>query len=1147
MTEINQIEAEIFQRKVIDNRRLSMTDTVKYLISDSGTQTLRLAVGYFYISGLILIKDEFLQFMNERNGRVQIMMGNQTNRETVNVLDVRTSKEYRDELPHLISVDLDEILSEESFIKQVRQWISEGRIEIKVYTGEANYFHAKSYLFSRSYESSQGKAIVGSSNFSKNGLEGNTELNVLGQDNYFALNEWYSELWESDEVDNFSSELIEIVKSKFPTWKKGRPYKSTWETYYDFAQVYGKPYAEFDEDTDWSKFLYPHQKTGIVDVWDKLNTFGTAVLSDGVGLGKTRTVAGIVKLSLERQANLKTLIIADKKLKVQWTEELAILGISNSEFQYISREKLALSTGKDLERIAEFFDLIVVDEAHLGFKNRGTRAYRNLQLVDQHSQNLGKKIKGLMVTATPWNNSRKDVLNLGSLFLDIESIPSNRHYQQYFLFGNNQRVINKLVTDDIAFSEFWEDLFLQRTRKTYGGKNVNFASRQFPTVEIPYEPRKNKIFTDNFERISNLNFPYMDAIRYINPERNDMSGDRLKLMLLKRADSSWQSYLKSLEGIRKKNTILLNQLDSVANSSNPTSEFKMFLSRKYGLDEYLSKNVGLLTTDVDIDDFSDNSLLSQYQFDSALKKRRYYEKISKQIDDIKPKLARTTISKMKSDAISDDEILNSLINELQSSYEFIDEKFDKVKEKIVLELSRGRKVILISQFSDTAKYYYDKLLDENEISNENLGLITGNDDENRVGRYKETKKEILDRFSPLSKNRQDIFGTIKEINLLVGTDTISTGQNLQDAVVLMNLDLPYNPMVLEQRIGRIDRPRQDLTINEIYIYTFPVYEAIDVELKMSERLGKKMAGVVSDTEFDDIVLPEYTSYLEDAKSKKGEAIRSMLDETVEKTIFQSGLSSEKHSSEFKEANKRLYDLKMSKITRTENPVYNTYSFSGSSCDHSILVGRVYFNDVNGAPIESSDRIFDLDNFENSEIVNAERHLRLASSKTITSTVELSKEEAEILIDQHKERLNQYKTSLVEDYNNSVKTAETNFKGLQNKISESAALKISQSVRDAGSIPLIKSRLQATGLVPKDVKAIADFIRMIDEDSELYQYVKEIDADVDRFWHEFKDYAEVFDFSNLNSSIGVKVKRASNRQASIEKTEIEVLFGNIVVE
>ena len=71
--------------------------------------------------------------------------------------------------------------------------------------------------------------------------------------------------------------------------------------------------------------------------------------------------------------------------------------------------------------------------------------------------------------------------------------------------------------------------------------------------------------------------------------------------------------------------------------------------------------------------------------------------------------------------------------------------------------------------------------------------------------------------------------------------------------------------------------------------------------------------------------------------------------------------------------------------------------------------------------------------------------------------------------------------------------------------------------------------------------------MIDEENELYQYVKEIDADVNRFWHEFEDYAEIFDFANINSSIGSKVVRASNRQASVEKTEIEILFGNIVVE
>ncbi|MCW0996779.1 helicase-related protein [Streptococcus anginosus] len=1145
MVDKKELESQIFQRRVIDNRQVSMTDTVKFLISEDSTQTLRLAVGYFYISGLLLIKDEFTKFMMEHNGSVQVMMGNQTNQETVDVLSAKSSKEYLEELPSLMSDDIDGILEEEDFLKLVRQWINEGRIEVKVYTGEANYFHAKSYLFSQSFSSSQGKAVVGSSNFSKNGLEGNTELNVFGQDNYFALNDWYSELWESDEVESFSAELIEIVKGKFPNWQTGEPYKTVQETYYDFAQIYGKPYAELDENSDWIEHLYPHQRIGVIDIWDKLNTYGTAILADGVGLGKTRTTAGIVKTSLDKNPGLRTLIIADNKLKVQWTEELAILGIDSSKFQYLSREKFALSNGKELEQMAQLFDLVIVDEAHLGFKNRGTRAYRNLQIVDQHAISLGKKIKGLMLTATPWNNSRKDVLNLGSLFLDIDSIPSNRHYQQYFLFGNNQRVINKLVSDDVAFNEFWEDLFLQRTRKTYGGQNVSFAQRQFPTVEIPYEPRKNRIFVDNFERISNLKFPYMDAIRYINPERNDMSGDRLKLMLLKRADSSWRSYLVSLEGIKEKNRVLLEDLDRVKNSSNPTSEFKMMLSRRYNLDDYLSKQIGLLTADVSLEDFEDETLLSQYQLDSKIKKRRYFEKISNQIDSIKPNTAKATIKQMYADAIQDDEVLEQLITELKEAYSLVDEKFTKVEENIVKELEQGRKVILISQFADTAKYYYENLLSSNNILSDNLGLITGNDEDNRIGEYPETKKEILDRFSPLSKNRKDIFGTVKEINLLVGTDTISTGQNLQDAVVLMNLDLPYNPMVLEQRIGRIDRPRQDSSVNNIFVYTFPVYEAIDVELQMSERLGKKMAGVMSDTEFDDIVLPEYTSYLEDVKRDKGKAVQTMLDRTVEKTIYNQGTVSEKHSTDYKEANKRLYDTKNSAIKRTEKPVYPKYSFSKNNSSHTIVVARINYKDANGAAISTEERIFDTSELSNSDITNAESHLRQSKIGGISSTAELSKEKSEILLGNELEKLEKYKQKLVDNFNQSVDTAKSNLQSLQNKTAEKAALEIGNSVKDIKNRSLIMSKLQEAGLVPKDVSKIANVIRMVDEESELFQYVKEIAANVDRFWLDFTDYAELFDFSRLENSVGAKVKRASNRKANIEKTEIEVIIGNIV--
>src|SRR5699024_873228 len=99
-------------------------------------------------------------------------------------------------------------ISDKAFLGKVREWVDAGRIEVKVYTGDANYFHAKSYLFASTLNSDRGTAIVGSSNFSRAGLEGNTELNVLTQDGFFALHNWYNELWLSNkEVTDFSPDL----------------------------------------------------------------------------------------------------------------------------------------------------------------------------------------------------------------------------------------------------------------------------------------------------------------------------------------------------------------------------------------------------------------------------------------------------------------------------------------------------------------------------------------------------------------------------------------------------------------------------------------------------------------------------------------------------------------------------------------------------------------------------------------------------------------------------------------------------------------------------------------------------------------------------------------------------------------------------
>lgn len=388
----------------------------------------------------------------------------------------------------------------------------------------------------------------------------------------------------------------------------------------------------------------------------------------------------------------------------------------------MSREEFALKKKDELDRIAKEYQLIIVDEAHLGFKNRGTQAYRKIQYVDEKATNMGNPIKGLLLTATPWNNSRKDVLNLGGLFLNIDDIPNDRQYKQYFLYGNTARVINKLEGDDDAFNEFWEDLFLQRTRKTYGGKNVSFAKRNFPIVEVPYEPRKNKLFSDNFDRITELRFPYMDPIKYVVKDRNEIGGDRLKLLLLKRADSSWQAYLDSLKSIVDKTNQFLQSLDSLQYSENPLGKFKAFLSRTYKLDEYLEKQVGLLQVPEISDDLDEEDIMGRFNLDSQIKKRRYYDRIIGQIENIKWKDVKSKINQMISEAKFDVAILKTLISEIEQSYAKRDEKFEKVREIVLKELARGRKVILVSQFKITAQYYYSKLLDDNEIDSSRMGF-----------------------------------------------------------------------------------------------------------------------------------------------------------------------------------------------------------------------------------------------------------------------------------------------------------------------------------------------------------------------------------------------------------------------------------------
>lgn len=812
-----------------------------------------------------------------------------------------------------------------------------------------------------------------------------------------------------------------------------------------------------DTNKEWVKSLFPHQRSGIVSVKEKLDSLNTAVLSDGVGLGKTRTAAGVIRQYLETESINRILIIADNKLKDQWHDELQAVGIKTNEYEYISRQQLV---NMDYSQLKDNnYTLIVIDEAHLGFKNNNTEAYKKVLYMRQNNP----KVKGLLLTATPWNNAREDVINLGSLFLKVDAIPNDRRYKQYFLLSPNKltnKIVKHLANDDAAFKEFWSDIYLQRTRKTYGGKGTRFPHRNFPSVDIPYEPRKNEIFSNNFDIISDLKFPYQDPIKYIDNSKEELGAKQLKMMLLKRADSSWKAYATSLQHIvdklEKLNEAYLKPM-SYLKGKELLRHYQSFLGTTYGVIEYEDK-VNLLFKDLEPAEEQD---VSEQTIKSQLRKQKYIENLKAQIDGLTNKKAKTAIEKMTADCNSDLSTLKMLIDNLNKAYSKVDEKVDEVIECIDQERAKGHKIILVSQFADTVEYYYDKLYTHYNKPQLKypMGMITGasnvNDKSTKIkpksskkpkmppvllNKNPSTKKDVLNHFSPQSKGAIELIENNDQIDLVVATDTISTGQNLQDAVTLMNIDLPYNPMTLEQRIGRIDRPLPKSDNNDqIYIYTFPIYQSINSQLKMMKRLGNKMEGVLNDTEFDNVVLPQYEDYLKDIKEKKQNAVKTMLDKTDNQMINHSDFSSEKHSEAYQQANKRMYDFKANQLTPLKNPLVPGYSFSNGKEDHSIAIVEIKYYDVNGSYLEKENILVDVNDSKKVEIIDAEKNLNGEITFDVHNTNTLPQSEALTAVEEAKNKIYTVIKQQVAKYNKQHEFFAKNIDSTKNKTSVKAAV------------------------------------------------------------------------------------------------------------
>lgn len=581
--------------------------------------------------------------------------------------------------------------------------------------------------------------------------------------------------------------------------------------------------------------LYSFQKDASLAIIHKLEKFNGCILADSVGLGKTFTALSVIKYYENRNKNV--LVLCPKKLSDNWMDYKGNYlnnPLINDRLRYdvlfhtdLSRET-GCTNGIDLSRINwGNYDLVVIDESH-NFRNgslvttdeNGLEHYNRYATLMNNVIKSGVKTKVLMLSATPVNNRFVDLKN--QLQLAYEGIEDDLNQKLKtqkplsVIFNNAQRAFNfwsklppeertteRLLSElDFDFFEVLDSVTIARSRKHiekyYNMEEIGkFPTRLLPINQSPALTNDKNVqvsYEDIFKALDQLNLSIYTPSKYIFPSRlakyEAKYGKRGKMgislagrefglkqlmavNLLKRLESSVHSF-------RITTAKILNQIEKAINAVNNHRSNKLkdiFDSDFSGeFDEELSDLI---------------SAGGKYQIDFN--------------DMDYPSWLR--------DLEEDKEVLESLLLSIQDITPDKDEKLQTLKRVIEQKIKRpinqgNKKVLIFTAFADTAEYLYEHI---STFAKSALGLdsavITGSTDgKTTVDKLQANFNTVLTCFSPVSKARNKLNNIPEgDIDILIGTDCISEGQNLQDCDYLVNFDIHWNPVRIVQRFGRIDR------------------------------------------------------------------------------------------------------------------------------------------------------------------------------------------------------------------------------------------------------------------------------------------------------------------------------------------------------
>ena len=749
---------------------------------------------------------------------------------------------------------------DERTLRQLLKQLKSGRVVVKLFL--EYQLHAKLYLAYTEDSLTDKVALLGSSNFTFSGLQGQGELNVdvLEQDAAKKLARWFDQRWNSRWCIDITKELIEVLENSWARETTLPPYHIYMKMAYHLSQEARSGISEFKLPREFQRELLDFQQKAVLIAAQHLNKRNGVMVGDVVGLGKTITACAIAKI-MEEDLMMNTLILCPKNLVEMWGEYVERYGLHAKVLSH----SMILSDLPSLKR----YRLVVIDESH-NFRNSENKTYKAVKAYIEENDS-----KVILLSATPYNKSYEDLASQLKLFIpeDLDLGISPERYIEYLggTVAFHMKHDNLPVRSISAFeksinADDWRELMrLYLVRRTRSFIKNNYAHTDTAT------DRKYLLFSDGTRSYFPDRIPKKVTFSMSAEDENDQYAKLYADDVVELIDTMALPRYTMLDYVKDEQSVSITQTEQqmIENLSRAghktkgfcrTNLFKRLESSGYAfmlsvsrlilrnyLVEYAASNgllipIGGSTASIELDsslfsDFDyygdteeDEDILSKdiFGYDENEYKRRakmlYEDILNNQKNRFQWMRAELfDCEKLAEDLQADNEKLYQIVQKVPVWKPEEDRKLDALIN-LLSNKHCDEKVLIFTQYSDTANYLRDELL---AFGVENVGIATG-----------DTKNvtSLVKHFSPNSNSFEISDG--KELRIVISTDVLSEGQNLQDAHIIVNFDLPWALIRLVQRAGRVDRIGQKS--NEILCYSFLPEEGIEQIIRLRDKLKTRI-------------------------------------------------------------------------------------------------------------------------------------------------------------------------------------------------------------------------------------------------------------------------------------------------------------------